>query len=217
MNGWECSNCGRNWSPWVKGCEVCNAPDITSVTTDATMPDTDELTDEDVIEEMSLYKPHDSELIAKLWRVARRAHDYMYDCKAQTLERLDYALDDLDGLWIAEPQTDADATPQPHSVTAEIDSFVTNEGKGNVRDALNIALNRLNIAKEVNRIQGERHDADTALARAVRGMPVGAALEHLPGPPDGWERPWMRRLAGTKPQWGTTPEEALGIAQEVKP
>jgi hypothetical protein len=201
MNSWTCMRCLREWAPWVEGCAICNALALTSATTDATPPDTDELTDEDVIEEMGLYKPHDSELIAKLWRVATMAEAYWGDGGCGNAARLRDALDALYG----------ETSPQPHSVTDEIDSFIANEGKGNVWDALNIALNRLNIAKEVSRIQAERHDADTALAEAVRGLRKGDALCHRS---DG---NWHIENVAAILAISETPEEALGIAQEVKP
>ena len=35
MTAWVCPKCGRVWAWWVSECNVCNAPVITSATTDA--------------------------------------------------------------------------------------------------------------------------------------------------------------------------------------
>ena len=35
MTAWVCPKCGRVWAWWVSECNVCNAPVVTSATTDA--------------------------------------------------------------------------------------------------------------------------------------------------------------------------------------
>jgi hypothetical protein len=172
----------------------------------------------------------DADTLRKLWRVATAAQMYLHGTRASVMDDIEYrgklhdALDALHGetppkmakcrcatVEVDVPIDDDDTggPPQPHSVTDEINAFIANEGKGDVRDALNIALNRLNIAHEASRIQGERHDADTALAEAVRAMPPEASLCH-------GHSSWWIRHEGRCGDECDTPEAALGIASGGK-
>ena len=147
MTAWVCPKCGRVWAWWVSECNVCNAPVVTSATTDA-QPAPDRT--------------------ALLWRVVTAAEAYLHGTKWQERADLVYALDALHGV-------DSPESAQAAPVT------------------------RHEIRKR-----------DAALGRAVRGMRPGEKLMRLPGPPDGWERPWT--LAGNGKQVsGETPEEALGL------
>ena len=87
MTAWVCPKCGRVWAWWVSECNVCNAPVITSATTDA-QPAPDRT--------------------ALLWRVATAAEAYLHGTKWQERADLLYALDALHGV---DPPESAQAAP----------------------------------------------------------------------------------------------------------
>lgn len=143
-----------------------------------------------------------ADTLRRLWRVATTARAFI-DRPGNWDAELHLALDDLHG---EPPQSEP-----TQNITDVADAFIRDEGRGNMRAALVVALVRMRAAEENVFNKCEQYDRLAALGEAVEAMPKGDALYHGTVPED---KPWCytyQTCQGLRVGRGATPSAALGL------